>query len=140
MNMQDHWQAIYDAARAALDAIPEGDEVALLHVFSGDSQTGESHEAPFVAYRQEVERSTGTTGAGSLKVLRSNWLFTAYTKDLGDGLLWLSTILNALTDATFTTTDGYTTTNINPLGVQTLYEDDVKLYACHLRLEWERSL
>lgn len=138
-DLQTHWQSLYNAMRAALDT--DGfTATPLVHVFTGDTTLIESHEPPMVVYRQDVERKTGTTGSGSLKILRSNWVITAYAVDLEDSLDMISTIVDDLTDAALTTTDGYTTTNLSPLGIQTLYEKDGKVYATHLRMEWERSL
>lgn len=139
MDYEAHWRAIYGEMRTALDAA-NLQAVDIFHVFTGeDSPLVKSAEPPLVVYRQDVERTTGTTGAGSLKVLRSNWPCVSYAEDLAEALAAASAIITALTDATFTTTDGYTTTNINPLGVMSLYETDSELYAVHFRLEWERS-
>jgi hypothetical protein len=130
---------MYTALRAALDTGGHTD-VDVFHVFTGDdSPLIKSAEPPLVTYRQDVERVTGTTGGGSLKVLRSNWPMVAYDQDLADALAYTSVIVSALTDAKLTTTDGYSTTNISPLGVMSLYETDSQLYAVHFRLEWERS-
>ncbi len=140
MDYQAHWQALYDAMRTGLDDASHTD-VGLYHVFTGDdSPLLTSAEPPLVAYRQDVERTLGTWGDGSLAVLRSNWVITAWDTDLENSLSYVSTIVNALTDAALTTTDGYTTTALRPLGVQSLYETDAALYAVHLRMEWERSL
>jgi hypothetical protein len=138
-DLQAHYQSIYNAMRTALNA--DGfTAVPIIHVFSGDSTLITSHEPPMVVYRQDVERQTGTVGAGSLKILRSNWVITSYAIDLADSLDAISTIVDDLTDAALTTTDGYTTTNLAPLGVQSLYEKDGQVFATHLRMEWERSL
>jgi len=126
--------------RTALDDVNRQD-VGLFHVFTGDAHPLlTSAVPPLVAYRQDVERTLGTMGEGSLKIVRSNWVITAYDRDLDPALGFVSAIVNALTDAALTTTDGYTTTNLQPLGVQSLYETDSQLYAVHLRMEWERSL
>ena len=139
MDYKAHWQALYDAMRAALDD-NDHKQVGLYHVFTGDdTPLTASAEPPFVAYRQDVERSTGTFG-GSLKILRSNWVITSRAAALEDALAYISAIVTDLTDAALTTTDGYTTTSLRGLGVQSLYETDAQLYAIHLRLEWERSL
>lgn len=138
-DLQTHYQSIYNAMRTALD----GDgftAVPIVHVFSGDSTLITSHEPPLIVYRQDVERNTGTVGSGSLKILRSNWVITSYAVDLADSLDAISTIVDDLTDAALTTDDGYTTTSLRPLGVQSLYESDGLVYATHLRMEWERSL
>ena len=138
MDIQAHYQALYDAARTGLDTVDP--DVSLLHVDSNDSQTGEPSSWPFVIYRQDVERSLGTVGGGSAKILRSSWVFTAYAFDLADGLDYISAIANAIVDADLTTTDGYVTTNIELQGIQSLFEDDSRVYACHARFEWERSI
>lgn len=138
MDIQAHYQALYDAARTGLSM--EDPDVPLLHVDSNDSQTGEPIGWPFVIYRQDVERSLGTVGGGSAKVLKSSWIFTAYAFDLSDALDYLSAIANGIIDADLTTTDGYTTTNIELQGIQSLFEDDAQVYACHARFEWERSI
>lgn len=137
-DMQTHWQALYNATRTGLDT--DGfSAYPLVHVFTGDTTLITSYSPPVIQYRQEVERRFGTTGSGAIKVMRSNWIFTAYTEDLEDGLDATTSIINALTDAALTTTDGYTTTALFPIGVQSLYETDAKVYATHLRMEWERS-
>jgi len=140
VDYQAHWQSLYNAMRAALDAADYND-VGLYHIFTGDDTPLMSSAAPpLVAYRQDVERTLGTWGEGSLKLLRSNWVITSNAEDLTPALGYASTIATALTDAALTTTDGYTTTSLEPLGIITLYEPDSRLYAIHLRMEWERSL
>lgn len=140
MNYEAHWQAMYNALRAALDAATLTD-VDVVHIFTGDdSPLVRSAEPPLVVYRQDVERATGTAGQGSLKVLRSNWPMVSYAVDLADALQAKSVIITALTDASLTTTDGYVTTNISPLGTMDLFEPDSQLYAAHFRVEWERSI
>lgn len=140
MNLKDHYQALYDTCRDAMD---NGDKAAtpLLHVFSGDDLQGRPYDAPFVMYRQDVERPIGTTGGGAAKVLRSSWVFTAFTADLPEGLDTLSLIATALneTGPSLVTDDGYTTTHFAIEGVQTLYDQEANLYASHLRIFWERS-
>lgn len=139
LDYESHWRAIYGEMRTALDAAGLT-AVDIFHVFTGDdSPLTKSAEPPLVVYRQDVERNTGVTGSGSLKVLRSNWPMTSYAEDLADALQAASVIISALTDGSFTTSDGYTTTNVSPLGVMSLYEPDANLYAVHFRLEWERS-
>jgi len=138
-DLQTHYQALYAAMRTALDSQGYA-AVPLIHVFTGDSVLVESHEPPMVVYRQDVERSTGTVGGGSLKILRSNWVITGYAEDLEDSLDMISTVMHDLTDAAISTSDGYETTNLSPLGIQSLYETDGLVYATHLRMEWERSL
>ena len=138
MDIQAHYQALYDAARTGLDI--DHSDVPLLHVDSNDAQTGEPMTWPFVIYRQDIERSLGTVGSGSAKVLRSSWIFTAYAFDLHDALDYLSAVATSIIDADLTTTDGYVTTNIELQGIQSLFEDDAQVYACHARFEWERSI
>lgn len=137
MDIQAHYQALYDAARAAMDA--SFADVPLLHIDSNDSQTGEPISWPFVVYRQDVERPTGTTGGGASKILRSAWVFVAYTADFAEGLNIATAIVNGLVDANITTSDGYVTTNLELQGFQPLFEDDSQVYAVHFRFEWERS-
>lgn len=134
MNIKDHYQAIFDAVDGAVS-------VPVLHIFSGDSQTGESVDLPYIVYRQEVERLVaGTRSDGDFKVMRSNWVITAYSQDLGEALDLVSAAFNALVDTKPTTADGYVTTSIEPVGVVSLWEKDGKNYAVHGRIMWERSL
>lgn len=139
IDYQAHWQAIYNEMRTALDTATRTD-VDIYHVFTGDTTLIKSGEPPLLVYRQDVERNLGTVGDGALKVLRSNWILTAYSDTLGDALDIASVVLDALVENPFTTTDGYTTTHVEPLGVQSLYEQDSKLWAVHLRVLWERSM
>jgi len=138
MQNKAHWQALYDAMREALDDDGQ-DHVPIFHVTSVDTQTGKGATAPFIVYRQDVERSMGTMGGGELTVLDSGWVITSYAFDLGDGLDYLSLIETALADTTITTGDGYTTTAFEVIGVQTLYDDEYKVYGTHMRAMWQRS-
>ena len=134
MDLKAHYQAIFDAVDGAVT-------VPVLHVFSGDSQTGESTPLPYIVYRQEVERLlAGTPSGGDFKVMRSNWVITAYSTDLGEALDLISAAFGSLVNQVITTTDGYTTTAIIPVGVVPLWEKDGKNYAVHGRVMWERSL
>lgn len=134
MELKAHYQAIYDAIAPAVGH-------PVLHVFSGDSQTGSSIDLPFMVYRQEVDRLVaGTRSSGDAKVMRSNWVITAYSINLGEALDMVSDAFNALVDTTPTTSDGYSTTTIEPVGVISLWEKDGKNYAVHGRFMWERSL
>lgn len=139
MRMKDHWQALYDVMRAALDA----DDMAHVPIYHGtsiDTQTGQGATAPYIIYRQDVERSMGTMGGGELVTLNSGWVITSYAFDLEEGLDYLSTITTALADIDgVLTDDGYTTTAVEVIGVQTIYEDEYKVYGSHLRIRWERS-
>lgn len=138
MRNKAHWQALYDAMRSALDA--EGHEgVPIFHVTSVDTQTGQGAVAPFIVYRQDVERSLGTMGGGELVTLSSGWVITSYAFDLEDGLDYISVIESALADSTITTADGYTTASFEVIGVQTLYDDEYKVYGTHMRMTWQRS-
>ena len=140
MDIQAHWQALYDEMRTALDG--DGyNAVAIYHVDSTNDQTGEPAPPPMVVYRDETLRPLGTTGGGNSVILRSGYLITCRAYDLADALAYVSSIATALdaADETMTTTDGYSTTNIEILGSQSLYETEFKLYAVHLRVEWERS-
>ena len=139
LDIQAHYQALYDGARAALDADGHSG-ISLMHVYSGDDQTGEPTEPPFVIYRQDVERSLGTTGGGPAKVLNSSWVFTSYSADLSSGLSYLTAIAAYFEENDpDQTQDGYVTTNVEVNGIQSLFEQADKFYACHLRLDWERS-
>jgi hypothetical protein len=134
IDLKAHYQAIFDAIDGAV-AVP------VLHVYSGDSQVGDPTELPFIVYRQEVERLVaGTRAGGDSKVMTSNWVITAYSHELGEALDLVSVAFNALVDTKPTTTDGYTTTAIEPVGVVSLWEKDAKNYAVHGRIMWERSL
>lgn len=138
LDLQAHWQAIYNAVRAGLDAALF-DDVPLLHIESGHGPNSERISPPFVTYRDETARTLGTTGAGSLKVLTTGWVFTARSHDLEEALDLASAVTNALVDANFTTTDGYTTTSLELIGDMTLWETDFEVNAVHLRFQWERS-
>ena len=138
MDITAHWQAIYNGQRAALDAAGHTD-VPIFHTSSIDTQTGEGAPPPYVIYRQDVERSYGTMGGGELEVLRSGWVITSYAVDLEDGLAYVSAIGTALAATIEDTADGYTTTSVEVIGVQSLYEEDFKVYATHMRVLWERS-
>lgn len=138
LSLKAHNQALYTAMRAGLDT--DGHTAKpLFHVFSGDSQTGAPAQPPFVVYRQEWERTLGTTTGGASRVMRSGWIITAYSKSMAESLALASSCANALVDASLTTTDGYTTTNLSILGVQSLFEPDGRVHATHVRFEWERS-
>jgi len=139
MDIEAHWTAVYNEMRAALDN-GGASAVPILHVTSIDTQTGQGTEAPFVVYRQDVERSFGTVGGGEQKVLRSGWVVTSYSEGLAEGLNYLSLIADALTDGIADTADGYVTAGVEIIGVQTLHEPDFMVYASHMRLLWERSL
>lgn len=141
MDIQAHWQALYDALVAGLTAGGNG-SVPVLHVDSTEEQTGNPVDPPFVVYTGETFRPTGTTGSGPNKVVKDGWRITARARDLADVLDYLSNIVTELEqeeDAIAVTSDGYTTTAVTILGIQTLYETDGKLNAGHLRIEWERS-
>lgn len=138
MDYEAHWQALYDEMRTALDNAGKT-EVDLAHVFTGESPLIKSMEPPLLVYRQEVERSLGTVGGGAIKVLSSNFMLTSYADNLPEALAITSAVVTHLTAAEFGTTDGYTTTHIKVNGVQSLYEQDSKLYAVHTRILWERS-
>lgn len=139
LDRKAHWQAIYDAIVAAQAAAGLGG-IPVVHVFSGDDAPNVSSvDPPFIEYRQDVERNLGTYGDGTAKVLRSNWVIVSRAEDLEDCLAYSSAIVSYLVDADITTTDGYTTTNLEILGTMTLYERDAGLYADHIRFAWERS-
>lgn len=139
MRTKDHWQAIYDTMRAALDADGFTD-VPVAHTTSIDTTTGYGMDAPFVVYRQDVERSYGTVGGGALADLNSGWVITSYAEDLEDGLDYISAITTAIVaDNIADTDDGYRTTGVEVIGVQTLYEPDFRVYATHLRVQWSRT-
>lgn len=138
MDIKEHWQTMYDELRAALDGAGHT-AVPIFHTTSIDTQTGEGASAPFVIYRQDVERSYGTMGGGELKVARSGWVITSYAQGLEDGLDYISSILDAITVDMADTADGYATTSVEVIGVQTLHEVDFNVYATHARVLWERS-
>lgn len=137
MDLEQHWRAIYGQARNALDAA-NLDDVPIVHVHSEDGPLSASVDPPFVAYRDETLSSIGSVAGGTLKVLVSNWVFSCYAVDLTEALACASAVAS-IVDNAFTTVDGYTTTGIDPVGLQSIYESDSKLYAVHLRLRWERS-
>lgn len=141
MQPKAHWQAIYDNLRASLDGAGYTD-VEVVHTTSIDTQTGAGLEAPFVVYRQDVERSHGTVGKGELNILNSGWVITSYSEDLEDGLAYLGEIIDGITTGAGVadTADGYRTSGMEVIGIQTLYENDFKVYASHLRVLWERTL
>jgi len=138
MQNKAHWQALYDEMRQALDDSGH-DGVPIFHVTSVDTQTGEGAKAPYIVYRQDVERSMGTMGGGELTVLNSGWVITSYAFDLADGLDYLSEIETSLANSGMVTGDGYTTSGVEIIGVQTLYDDEYKVYGTHMRIRWERS-
>lgn len=138
MNTKDHWQAVYDALRAALDTAGHT-TVPVVHTTSIDTQTGDGLDAPFVVYRQDVERSRGTVGGGELVDLNSGWVITSYAEDLEDGLDYIGAITTALPSGIADTADGYRTTGVEIIGVQSLYEPDFRVYATHLRVLWSRT-
>lgn len=141
MQPKAHWQAIYNNLRASLDGAGFN-AVEVVHTTSIDTQTGGGLDAPFVVYRQDVERSHGTVGGGELDVLNSGWVITSYADDLEDGLAYIGAIATGITTGTGVadTTDGYRTSGMEVIGIQTLYENDFKVYASHLRVLWERTL
>ena len=102
----------------------------------------EAQDPPYVIYTGETLRNLGTTGVGPLKVLKDGWRITARARDLADVLDFLSAIVTEVVqeEAAFTVVDSYTTTAVEVLGLQTFFEQDSKLYAGHMRIEWERSL
>lgn len=135
IDLQAHYQALYDAMDPVVD-------VPIFHVTSADYQTNAPADPPFVVYRQDVERApAGTRAGGTNKVMRSNFIISAYTITLGEGLDLISNIVNQFEDTwqNIVTSDGYQTTNIEVLNVQSIYEKDGKNYAVHCRVEWERS-
>jgi len=140
MDYDGAWQVMYDALRAGLDAAGLN-SVTLAAVHSQDSQTaGEALEPPYVIYSQEREIGIGTMGSGPNKVAESGWRITARARDLQEIL----DIATAVTDKLelediATTADGYETTAVELIGAQTLWEQDSKLHAFLLRINWERS-
>jgi hypothetical protein len=141
IDYEAHWQALYDEMREALDGAGFS-LVPIYHVTSSSTQPGgEPADPPYVMYRQETERPTGTTGKGNSAVLLTGFIITAREYDFGGALGMISAIVNKLdgADATMVTADGYETTDIKMLGNQSLFEDDLGVYAQHLRISWERS-
>ena len=136
---KEHWQALYDALRAALDGAGHTD-VPVMHVDSSETQTGDSQEPPYVIYTDETLNPTGTTGGGPLDVIKDGWRITARARDLEDALAYRKAVMDRLAAFNIAdTADGYVTIGIDFIGLQTLYEQDAKLNACHLRVQWERS-
>lgn len=132
-DIKDHHQALYDAVEAVAT-------MPVYHTQSSNEQTGEPAELPFIVYRQETERPVaGTMDGGSIKVLRSTWVITVYSKNFEEALNEMTAITNALTDAELAPADGYETTTLEPVGVMTLWERDQENYAVHGRFMWERS-
>ncbi len=80
-------------------------------------------------------------GGGNSKILETGFMVTAREEDLTVALGMISAIATRLdlADKTMVTSDGYETTDIAILGLQTLYEHDLNVYAQHLRITWERS-
>ena len=140
MDYEAHWQALYDELRTALDGGGHSD-VDVVHVFTGESPLIRSYEPPLLVYKQETERTLGTVGDGNNKVISSNFMLTAYSENLGKALGIASVAVTHLTEdaGAFATSDGYETTNVRVIGNMSLYEQDSKLYAIHVRVEWERS-
>jgi hypothetical protein len=140
MDIESHWQALYDEMRAALDDAGYS-MIALFPVTSSSNQDGEPEPPPYVTYRQETERPTGTSGGGNSKILETGFMVTARDEDLTEALGMISAIVTRLDAAgsDMATADGYETTDIAILGQQTLYEHDLGVYAQHLRIKWERS-
>ena len=139
IDLEAHWQVMYDGLVAALTAGGNG-SVPVMHVDSTETQTGGAQEPPYVIYTSETLIPTGTTGDGPSKVLRDGWKIVARDRDLSNVLSYISDIVTKfeLEDLPVTA-DGYETTAIDILGFQTLYENDAKLNAGHLRVSWERS-
>lgn len=134
-----HWQALYNALVAGMTADGFA-SVPVMHVDSSETQTGESQEPPYVIYTLETLNPTGTTGGGPLKVIKDGWRITARARDLEDALEYIKAIKDKLElEDIAATSDGYTTTGVEFIGMQTLYEQDAKLNAVHLRIMWERS-
>lgn len=140
IDYQAHWQALYDEMRTAMDGDGHS-AVPIFHISSENDQTGDPADPPYIIYRQETERPIGVMGDGNSEVLRSGFVITARDTALANALDYISSIVSALdtADASMTTTDGYTTTDISILGIQSLYESDFQVYAVHLRVDWERS-
>lgn len=140
IDYEAHWTTFYQEMRTAMD-VGGHTTVPIFHVTSENDQTGDPSDPPYVIYAQETERPVGTTGGGNSTVLRSGFRITARAVGLADALAYISDIVNALdtADDTMVTADGYRTTDISILGVQSLYESDFGVYAVHLRVDWERS-
>lgn len=140
IDYEAHWQALYNEMRAAMD-VGGHNAVPIFHVTSENDQTGDPSDPPYVVYSQETERPIGTVGGGNSTVLRSGFRITARASGLADALAYISDIVSALdsADDTMVTSDGYRTSDIHVLGVQSLYESDFGVYAVHLRVDWERS-
>ena len=140
IDYEAHWQALYDEMRAALD-LGGFSAVPIFHVTSENDQTGDPADPPYVIYTQETERPLGTMGGGNSTVLRTGFRITARAAKLSDALAYISDIVSALdtADDSMVTGDGYRTTDISILGVQSLFESDFGVYAVHLRVDWERS-
>lgn len=140
MNYDAHWQALYDNMRAGLDGAGFN-AVPILAINSQDQQVAEElADPPYVLYTQETHRAVGTPAGKHNKVVKTGWRITVRSQDLQDML----DISSALSDKfeledIATTTDGYVTIGIDPLGYQTLWETDSKLNAAHMRYDWERS-
>jgi hypothetical protein len=139
VDVQAHWQAFYDALRVGLNAAGET-EVPVVHVTSEDGPLVAAVTPPFVAYRDETFRTVGTTGGGSLKVVRSNWAVTVRSANMAEATDLATVVLGALVDVDVTTSDGYQTTALEPIGSLSLWEEDAEVYAIHLRFLWERSV
>lgn len=136
-DMQTHWQALYDTMRTALNGAGAS-AVPIFHGTSQDAQTGEHAVAPFVLYRQDTERAIGTMGGGHFATLEEGWVVTAYAFDLEDGLDYISAIASAIVDID-DPSDAYTTIGLDLLGVQTVWEQDFRVYGIHLRFDWALS-
>lgn len=134
LDLYAHYEALYDVLDTAL-------MIPVVPVTSYEDQTGqESIELPYVTYRQEVERSPyGTRAGGSAKILRSNWLISAYARDLDDAIGYANTAVASLIDENITTTDGYETTALEITGFMPLFEREGPNYVVHTRIMWERS-
>jgi hypothetical protein len=134
-----HYEALYGAMRDALDGASI--DMPIMPITSTYTDGNDSAEPPFVVYRQDIEQAVGTISGGNLKVIRSGWVVTARSFDLTESLAATSAIASALmgAGAELVTDDGYTTSDISINGVQSLYEQDFKVYAVHLRFTWERS-
>jgi hypothetical protein len=141
IDYEAHFQALYDEMRAAMDAAGFS-LVPILHVTSSSTQpNADPAPPPYVMYRQETERPIGTSGKGNSAILTTGFMITARDFDFASALGMISAIVNRLdvADATMVTADGYETTDIAMIGNQSLFEDDLNVYAQHLRVSWERS-
>ena len=139
IDFEAHWQVMYDGITTALTDGGNG-SVPVLHVDSSETQTGGAQEPPYVLYTAETMVPVGTVGDGPSKVLRDGWKIVARARDLSDVLDYISNVVTKLElEDLPDTADGYRTTAIDILGFQTLYEQDAKLNAGHLRISWERS-